>query len=176
LLLIDIHFFSKNENTDRIWRCLDYVFETDPSEPRNIKSRKILKELQEKTAIYSSLRKMRAPPSMMKHIGQKPPKKVPTGAPESTATSLPADEPLNLTTTTIGKAPLPDVVYAGVSNNETLWAYPCEGSPEGSSDSNSVVGQPSFSNKTRMNQMDYLMPDIDWVSKLSTLVISILIQ
>jgi len=161
LLLIEVFFYPHRKECDRIWPCLDYVFETDRTQSRDEKARKILRELQEKTAVYQDLRKMRAPVSMTKALGQRPPRKV-----ESTTEHVPANPvpqgTFGVGTTLIGRAALPDMVYAGVSNGETLWALPNQGSPENSSDSSSAPGQinPSMSGSSGG---DDLMADIDWV-------------
>jgi hypothetical protein len=164
LLLLDVHFFAQGENTDRIWRCLDYVFETDPSEPREVKSRKILEELQEKTAVYQQLRKMRATPSMLKHVEQMPPRRIDRSPHKSSSSTSPSTEDImNVGSTSIGKAPMPNFVFAGVSDGEALWALPNYVSPDGSSDSGTTSGQKNSLQLPRMDQNNYLMPEIDWV-------------
>ncbi|OAF57587.1 hypothetical protein VC83_04854 [Pseudogymnoascus destructans] len=150
------------ENLDRIWHCLDYVFETDPSEPRDMKAGKVLCELQEKTTVYQQFRKMRASPAMLKHDGQRPPRRVDRNI-NSGASSVSAQhgDAAGIEPTLIGKVPVPDVVFAGVSNGEALWALPSYGSPAGSSDSGGVPGQ---ANPVQMlnTKMEYSMPEIDW--------------
>ncbi|OBT89176.1 hypothetical protein VE02_01698 [Pseudogymnoascus sp. 03VT05] len=162
LLLLDSHFFSHDESLDRIWHCLDYVFETDPSETREVKARKVLCELQEKTTVYQQFRKMRASPAMLKHVGQRPPRRVDRNI-NSGASSVSAHDGgvLGTEPSLIGKVPVPDAVFAGVSNGEALWALPNYGSPAGSSDSGGVSGQ---ANPVRMEntKMEYSMPEIDW--------------
>lgn len=159
LLLIEVFFYPNRKEADRIWPCLDYVFETERSATREAKARKILRELQEKTAVYQEMRKMRAPSSMNKALGQRPPKKVESIS-DSESIGTTRQGVLGTNPTSIGRAPLPNVVYAGVSNGETLWALPNQASPEGSSDTNSVLGQMA-------PQMpipgDDPMADIDWV-------------
>ncbi len=74
LLLMEVHVYPQRKEADRIWHCLDYIFETNPSEPRRLKAQKILGELQQKTAVYQSMRGMRAPVVMNKHVGMQAPK------------------------------------------------------------------------------------------------------
>jgi hypothetical protein len=173
LLLLDSHFFSHGENLDRIWHCLDYVFETDPAEPREAKARKVLCELQEKTTVYQQFRKMRASPAMLKHVGQRPPRRVDRNI-NSGASSVSAQhgDAVGTEPASIGKVPVPDVVFAGVSNGEALWALPNYGSPAGSSDSGVVPGQ---ANPVQMEntKMEYSMPEIDWVSVRGQLTCSL---
>ncbi|KFZ23130.1 hypothetical protein V502_02392 [Pseudogymnoascus sp. VKM F-4520 (FW-2644)] len=169
LLLLDCHFFSHGENLDRIWHCLDYVFETDPSEPREVRSRKVLCELQEKTAVYQQFRKMRASPAMLKHVGQRPPRRVDRNI-NSGASSISAQHG-NVASTEpslIGKVAVPDVVFAGVSNGEALWALPNYGSPEGSSDSGGAPGQANPVQMQNTKMEGYSVPEIDWVSPTCT--------
>lgn len=56
---------------DRIWRCLDYVFTLDPSLDRSQKSYMILTEIMTKTGVYMSMRKMRAPLSILKAVPER---------------------------------------------------------------------------------------------------------
>ncbi|KAH6675439.1 hypothetical protein B0J14DRAFT_652294 [Halenospora varia] len=150
LLLLEVYVYPHRKEVDRIWKCLDWIFECNPTEDRHTKALKVLTELQQKTAIYQSMRGMRAPVQMEKHIGQRPPR-VASGMTHSDNKSLiymkspspesaqqptaPKLEPSSLrvpssssSSTTIGKAPVPvpvpDVVFAGVSNGEALWALP----------------------------------------------------
>jgi len=164
LLLIDVFFYSNRKEADRIWNCLDYIFETDRSTTRDERARKILRELHEKTAIYQERRKMRAPSTMARYLGQRPPRKI--GEIDSKF------DPPGMTnmSTTIGKVPLPNVVHAAVSNNETLWVSqtPAQASPETSSDGNSSAGQgpgerPLQVPNVSPDQLDNLMAEIDWV-------------
>ena len=108
--------------------------------------------------MYQSIRGMRAPVVMEKHLGQRPPRRAEPGNTELNFLSPPrelTDSPENVSTThSIGRAP----VFAGVSNNESLWAFPSAQSPEASSDSNSALGQPPQA----MLGSDDLMVDIDW--------------
>lgn len=105
---------------------------------------------------------MRAPVTMEKHLGQRPPriaesnsKSLVFGSPPPQISESPDYTP---ETSTIGRAP---VQFAGVTNGEALWALPNQQqSPEASSDSNSFAGRPSLSAPTA--GVDDLMADIDW--------------
>ena len=89
LLLIEIFAYPMRKEADRIWNCLDYVFETDRTISRAQKGRIILTELRDKIAVYRDIRKIRAPVSMMKRLYQKPPRRVN----EATDPSLPMNGP-----------------------------------------------------------------------------------
>ena len=148
-----------------------------------MKGKKILSELQQKTAVYQSMRGMRAPVVMNKHLGQRPPRVADSSnsrkASESGLAWLnPPRDPENLSygpratsmsqspepAPFVGKVPVPqDVVFAGVSNGESLWALPNQQSPEASSDTTSVSGQHSVG-VPEAPRPDDLMADIDWVS------------
>jgi hypothetical protein len=184
LLLLEVYVYPDRKEADRIWPCLDYVFECDPTEDRRTKALRVLAELQQKTAIYQSMRGMRAPTNMEKHIGQRPPrvasglattekKKLiymtspppePLPTPSLHAVPIPQYDPhlerpsSLMVGGVIGKAKVPEVVFAGVSNGEALWALPNQPSPEASSDGNSIAG-----GSGAVNPEDDLMADIDWV-------------
>lgn len=64
---------NRSKLADRIWKCLDYVFERDPTQDRHEKARDILAEVQQKTAVYQSMRGMRAPAQVEKLLGPRAP-------------------------------------------------------------------------------------------------------
>ena len=74
LLLMEVYVYPLRKEADRIWHCLDYIFERDSREPRREKAKNILSELQRKTAVYQSMRGMRAPVVMNKHVGTQSPR------------------------------------------------------------------------------------------------------
>lgn len=167
------------------WNCLDYIYECDVSDARRVKGKKILSELQQKTAVYQSMRGMRAPVVMDKHVGQREPRvsdknrsssslDQPNKTEHSDASGLkpifagpggpnllnPGPNLLNpgLPPPIIGRIPVPpDVQFAGVSNGESLWAFPNAQSPEAHSDTTSITGQ-----QGAVAPKDDLMADIDW--------------
>jgi len=183
LLLMEVYIYPQRKEADRIWACLDYIFECDPNENRRAKGLRVLSELQQKTAIYQSMRGMRAPVQMDKHLGQRPPRvksDSKTGSKgllygqspsPSGGENLESPElqmlPIPMGSSSIGRVPLPDVVFAGVSNGESLWALPTQRSPE-NSDTLSPEQDPIA---PVMNQEsdDDLMADIDWVNTRSIL-------
>lgn len=145
---------------------MDYIFECDPSESRSVKAKKVLSELQRKTAVYQRIRRMRAPVTMEKYLGQRPPRisgdlqyaSPPPQVSESPNTIHSVETPdYAPEVPMIGRAP---VQYAGVTNGESLWALPYQQSPEASSDSNSGGGHLPGSG----SGMDDFMTDIDWVN------------
>jgi Fungal specific transcription factor domain len=75
LLLVEVFSFPLRREADRIWRILDYVFETDPSMTREQKGRAILSGLRDRTGAYREFRKMRGPISMMSTVTAVPPQK-----------------------------------------------------------------------------------------------------
>jgi hypothetical protein len=181
---MEVYVYPQRKEADRIWNCLDWIFECNPEEQRPLKAKKILSELQQKTAVYQSMRGMRAPVHMDKHVGQREPRvldstspTVKSGglhymtSPREGKASLPADAPLvygpgrimGVPGPSVGRVPLvPNVVFAGSANGESLWALPSSQSPEASSDVASASGQPPLS--AGPPGTDDLMADIDWVS------------
>ena len=75
LLLIEVFAYPMRREADRIWRILDYVFETDPSMTREQKGRAILSTLRDRTGAYRDFRKIRAPVHMMLRIHATPTQK-----------------------------------------------------------------------------------------------------
>lgn len=176
LLLMDVTYFkpaeSTNINRDRIWRCLDYVFETDPAEPTDIKALKILTEVQEKTKEYQQFRKMRAPTAMVKHVEESPRRRVdgsliveadgispPNNRRESLVNEAPA---------IIGKAPIPIVFMESPTSGRvfaTTTQQPFDlevGGP------GNVGIAPLISQLPQRDGGDFSMPDIDWVGVISS--------
>ncbi|CZT47290.1 probable binuclear zinc cluster transcription factor that regulates the ratio between aurofusarin and rubrofusarin biosynthesis [Rhynchosporium secalis] len=215
LLLMEIYVYPQRKEADRIWKCLDYIFETDASLPRREKGKKILMELQQKTAVYQSMRGMRAPVMMQKHAGQREPRVSDNDAPkdmmydspepehrssksqeptldQEAQSALPGIPPVNsgqssgpgaavlglglgpVARTTIGRVPVGhDMQFSGVSNGQSLWAFPNSQSPEASSDTTSLSGQQYSGASVGAGgvagvtaeipgQQDDLMADIDW--------------
>ncbi|KMU72766.1 hypothetical protein CISG_03200 [Coccidioides immitis RMSCC 3703] len=78
LLLMEIFASPMRREADRIWRCLDYVFETSSLAPdlaneagsqdvfqqRNAKARLILTALRDRMTVYREMRKLKIPRSM----------------------------------------------------------------------------------------------------------------
>ncbi|TVY39117.1 Bikaverin cluster transcription factor [Lachnellula occidentalis] len=175
LLLMEVYAYPERKEADRIWACLDYIFECDPTENRHTKGLRVLSELQQKTAIYQSMRGMRAPVQMNKHLGMRPPgvksdsqtaeKGLIYGVSRTSSEESEARKTQQVPnpiggSSSVGRVPLPDVVFAGVSNGESLWALPTQRSPE-SSDAPSNRGQEPIT--PLMNTgTDDLMADIDW--------------
>ncbi|KAK4220149.1 hypothetical protein QBC37DRAFT_271125 [Rhypophila decipiens] len=62
---------GSSQIVDRIWGCLDYVFNLDASMDRSQKSYLILSEIMGKTGVYMSMRKMRAPVAISKAIPER---------------------------------------------------------------------------------------------------------
>ena len=75
LLLVEVFSFPMRREADRIWRIVDYVFETDPSMTREQKGRAILSGLRDRTGAYRDFRKIRAPINMMSRIYTTPAQK-----------------------------------------------------------------------------------------------------
>jgi hypothetical protein len=130
-----------------------------------IQAQKVLSELQHKIAVYQSMRGMRVPVVMEKHVGQRAPPISETD--NKTASQHPTStsrEPLGPPqpvpeVPSIGKAQVPEVAFAGVADQEVLWALPKHQSPEASSDSSSEQ-----SKMPPVSGAGDLMTEIDWVS------------
>ncbi|KAF2433726.1 hypothetical protein EJ08DRAFT_38324 [Tothia fuscella] len=82
LLLSELYATDVRYHEDRIWTCLDYVFEINAQLPRIEKSRLILREVIQKTEIYQSLRRVRAPKELEEHMAETVVSKMRTLSPE----------------------------------------------------------------------------------------------
>lgn len=71
LLTTELYYHPDNKDADRIWDCLDYVFNLEPSQPRAEKSMLILTEIMSKTSIYANRRKVRAPTTTAQAVPDK---------------------------------------------------------------------------------------------------------
>jgi hypothetical protein len=166
LLVVDLSFYPTCRQADRIWPCLDYVFETDRSEPRLVKARKILEEAQQKTAKYQQIRKIRTSPRIHKHLYHKYRREVEETCELKTVGVL-GGEVSDGGVTTTGRVPLPNVVYAGISNGEMLWAFPDQTGLEGGSGSycKATAEQEQSPLLDSIKGEDDIIADIDWVDK-----------
>ncbi|KAI9666661.1 MAG: hypothetical protein M1821_004597 [Bathelium mastoideum] len=79
LMLFEIYGYPMRKEADRIWACLDYVFDLPPNLNRDQKARLVLGELANQMKAYHSLRKTRAPVQMEKMVGIRPPRRVGDG-------------------------------------------------------------------------------------------------
>ncbi|KAL9603857.1 MAG: hypothetical protein Q9219_000966 [cf. Caloplaca sp. 3 TL-2023] len=73
LLLMEIFANPQRKEADRIWQCLDYVFEIPPHIPKDQKGRWVMTEIRDKMGIYIASRKVLAPSSMLERIGSHSP-------------------------------------------------------------------------------------------------------
>ena len=135
LLLVEVFAYPMRKEAPRIWRCLDYVFDTDASLSPAVKGRMILTELRDKIAVYRDIRKIRAPVSMMNRLYQKPPRRVK----EATDPNLPmnADGPpaydtAGLTETAWGQQS--DSLSPAAANNSGQHGSSSSASPANSSE------------------------------------------
>lgn len=72
LLCMEIFAFPMRKEADRIWACLDYVFEVPSHLSRDQKGRWILTEVRDRVEIFASTRKVRAPTGLVDRLGQQP--------------------------------------------------------------------------------------------------------
>lgn len=57
---------------ERVWRCLDYVFELPPAMSIIDKAKYIISGIRDRTLVYQSIRRMRAPTDMDQPMGPRP--------------------------------------------------------------------------------------------------------
>lgn len=94
LLLAELYATPDRYFEDRIWDCLDFVFELPEGIGRSAKARAIFEEVMEKTQYYHSLRKVRAPQALEDDIaaGASLHRKIAVGASQTT---IPTIQPQN---------------------------------------------------------------------------------
>lgn len=73
LLLLEIFAFPMRKEADRIWACLDYIFEVPPQLSRESKGRWVISQVRDKTAIYQGARKTRAPTGLTDQLRARQP-------------------------------------------------------------------------------------------------------
>lgn len=167
LLLMEVYIHPQRKEADQIWSCLDYVFECDPYQPRLAKAKNILLELQQKTAVYQSMRGMRAPTTMNKHLPhtQRPSKPTSINPTSENTASEECYKPVLMSRpgpSPLGKMPLSDsdTILSQSSYNEPFGTHPPRKSG-GISSPTSIMGQQMFSQSPSIS--DDIMADIDWV-------------
>jgi hypothetical protein len=87
LLATEVYYRPNHRESERIWPCLDWVFQLDPNVPREQKILQILTEIASKTNLYMGLRKVRAPTTINRAVPGKqavkesPPRPAPDALP-----------------------------------------------------------------------------------------------
>lgn len=66
---MEIYAFPNRKEVDRIWRCLEYVFEIPADIPKDQRGRWVMTEVRDKMGIYIASRKVLAPSRMLERIG-----------------------------------------------------------------------------------------------------------
>ncbi|KAI9694292.1 MAG: hypothetical protein M1820_009051 [Bogoriella megaspora] len=79
LLLFEVYAYPMRKEADRIWSCLDYIFDIPLTLTRDQKARLVMGELSNRMKVYHSLRRTRAPVQVEKMVGIKPPRRIGDG-------------------------------------------------------------------------------------------------
>ncbi|KAL9580826.1 MAG: hypothetical protein Q9203_006149 [Teloschistes exilis] len=69
LLLMEIYANPNRREANRIWRCLDYVFEIPGHISKDQKGRWVMTEIRDRMGLYIASRKVMAPSSLLDRIG-----------------------------------------------------------------------------------------------------------
>lgn len=153
LLVLVVFKYPMRKEADRIWKCLDYVFEVPTHLSRDQRARLILTELRDKMNVYRDIRKIRAPTGMLERLGElqaRDPGSPHNPVPVLGAARQPADAS--------------NYQFHGFANGEMLFAPPpANDSPEGSSETGSSQ---IFGHLESPPSRDSSMTDIDWVSAM----------
>jgi hypothetical protein len=169
LLLSELYATDVRYHEDRIWNCLDYVFELTPEQPRREKARLVLSEVIQKTEIYHSLRRVRAPKAIEDSMG---------GPPNTTISNMRMQNSPTLSHETVSP-PLPGVgglqgsaeyrVFNPTIADHVYYAPPhvnppppaCQSPHSSEATSDQKRGHGSFGSSASPTDA---MLDIDWVS------------
>ncbi|OTA52129.1 hypothetical protein K449DRAFT_246375 [Hypoxylon sp. EC38] len=183
LLATEMFFRPQCREADRIWSCLDFVFNLDRRLPPEAKVVQLLSEVQGKTAVYMRMRRMRGPMTVSQAVPGKnviietsPPAPAIQNQTQMPPVSAPQDmpkvEPEYSPPLTAGlppppPPPPPQMVFAGVSDGQALWSLPPNQlSPGSDSSCNDQgvrgVGTPGLRTGTGIPQ-ENIMDTIDWV-------------
>ncbi|KAI1466730.1 uncharacterized protein F4812DRAFT_432592 [Daldinia caldariorum] len=179
LLATEVYFRPQSRDADRIWSCLDYVFGMDRRLPPEAKAVQLLSEIQNKTAVYMRMRKMRGPTSLSQAIpGQNvvagtsrpspPLQNHPHMSAVGMAPDIPKVEPGYTPPMPAGPSgPQSQMVFAGVSDGQALWSLPPNHASPGS-DSSSIehggqrIATPGTRSGAGIGQSGNIMDNIDW--------------
>jgi len=157
LILIEIYAFPMRKEADRIWACLDYIYEVPPGMSREQKGRWIITQIRDKTNVYMNARKARAPA------------KIDNFAPQSMGLTAKSQSPTDVPSQSVGKMqpigphssevpqqmPNAQHAYGAQGNIPQMAPTPASRPPK----------RQSLPNPMILPQMpDAPMVDIDWVS------------
>jgi len=92
-MLTDIWAHPEREEADRVWRCLDYVFQCDTTLSPDEKGRIILMELRDKAGMLRSARKLRLPVAMEGQRSRLEASPYPTSSRATTESRMPSMSP-----------------------------------------------------------------------------------
>lgn len=177
LLLTEVYAAPERYYLDRIWKCLDFVFELPSDLDRRSKARTILTEVMHKSEIYHNLRRVRAPKALEDRMpSTRLTPTVSTSSPQHQSVSPDispppmtnvSPPPVQASLSNILPAGMPefrnfnssaaDVFYATQQNMAT------QASPAQSSDTGSIVTGGENAMKFDAGSGD-MMLDVDWVS------------
>lgn len=154
LILIEIYAFPMRKEADRIWACLDYIYEVPPGMNREQKGRWIITQIRDKGYVYMNARKARAPA------------KIDNFAPQSMGLASQSQTSTDALSQSVGKMQAigPHSSEAPRQNPGAQHAYGAQGTvprmaPQMQSQPNPMI----------LPQMpDAPMVDIDWVSLRSS--------
>ncbi|KAK5155692.1 hypothetical protein LTR04_005796 [Oleoguttula sp. CCFEE 6159] len=152
LLLLDVYESPMRKEADRIWKCLDYVFELPPNLCRDDKARLVLGDLRDKTTAYRTLRKVRAPTLMDAFVGSR------------RSISNPVEEHARSNTAAAGvpaSAEFDFNNFHGVANGQALLAQQFQWSPPAVTDESSNPMESRAGSVSGPNDLEVIM-NIDW--------------
>ncbi|KAI9848020.1 MAG: hypothetical protein M1838_000666 [Thelocarpon superellum] len=166
LLLNVVSLHPEMKQADRIWTVCDYVFEADPAQPREEKTRALLEGVRDRSFAYRTIRKMKTPTDMEQRLTnltvlheQQRPEDKPSSGEEHRWLGNPDENLLRITT--------PSSINTASMSAITPEAMPLPSTFTGNmvpfygpNTPSIVAGGPSPQGQT--NMQDDMMADIDW--------------
>lgn len=157
LILIEIYAFPMRKEADRIWACLDYIYDVPPGMSREQKGRWIITQIRDKTNVYMSARKARAPA------------KIDSFAPPPMRSTSQSQSPTDAPSQAVGKMqPIgPHSSEVPRQMPSAQYAYPPQGSAQQMPPTSASRPPPVQAQSNPMllpNMPDAPMVDIDWVN------------
>lgn len=148
---MEIFAFPNLPDADRIWACLDYVFEVPIHLTQEQKSRWILTEVRDRTELFASSRKVRAPTGLVDRLAQQTPPR----SDELNDSSASGREIQRFNTARVDLTQ--NIAAAEAMHNQYISLQEAQGIPQANYYQASIPTQTA-------SLRDDRMVDIDWVS------------
>lgn len=158
LILIEIYAFPMRKEADRIWACLDYIYDVPQHMTREQKGRWIITQIRDKTDIYMKTRKARAPAKLDNFATQSVGLRNSQSPTDSVSQPVGRMQPISPHSSEVPQR-MPSAHYAYGLDGSRSTSAPMP--PNSAPRSFQTQNQPN--NMALPNMQDAPMVDIDWV-------------